>query len=254
MRRKDAHADGKGETDLPQMLVEVILTTTSSGSAGSSPALSWVPGRHVSLKRGGFSHKHEIGRLGTDEMQPQAACCTNMSGVQTDTGPPVTRGTGRLVLTRTSLAPYHSTAIICRPAAGMSAGARAVSVWGCRQDNAARTGAAGCQARMLSMPAGSDSCNRTLQVAWAARKAMLTRRLKGPLSAGPAAACSCKSRQKTQGPDLQVGVMLGGIQWPALPLCLGHDCWLLLLCSAWKMVCRAGRLLSTLGPVRLWRL
>ena len=40
MSRKDVHADGKGETDLPQMLVEVILTTTSSGSAGSSPALS----------------------------------------------------------------------------------------------------------------------------------------------------------------------------------------------------------------------
>ena len=40
MCRVDAHADGKGETDLPQMLVEVILTMTSSGSAGSSPAVS----------------------------------------------------------------------------------------------------------------------------------------------------------------------------------------------------------------------
>ena len=40
MCTKDAHADGKGETDLPQMLVEVILTMTSSGSAGSSPAVS----------------------------------------------------------------------------------------------------------------------------------------------------------------------------------------------------------------------
>ena len=37
---------------------------------------------------------------------------------------------------------------------------------------------------MLSMPAGSDSCDRTLQVARAAQETMLTRRLKGPVSTG----------------------------------------------------------------------